>query len=355
MIQENMELRRAAILVASLDRQTADSLLDALPSAKATEVRQAIMSLAEIDPAEQQSVIHEFLAGERIREDMALQAETSPPACDEAVAVDSPALVDQPPEQVPLHECNVARLSRLLRHEQPLTIAACLSRLTPTQAVAVVQNLPRDVRGAVLKRTAELQAADPEALAEIESELNQLLQQDIEHQTKTSDGIARLQAMFHHLDSSDRQVLVDDLSQHDRQLATRLNQLAGPGVLRSSSQSATRQTTLPHTASTPSLGLEFHDIRLANDATLGKIFQRCDFETAVLALAGATEQMADELLGRLPVGIARRLRRRLADPGPIRLRDITVAQTSLIELAEQLHLQGVVRMTFPDHRFVASA
>ena len=50
MLQENMDLRRAAILVASLDRQTADSLLDVLPSAKAAEVRHAIMSLTEIDP-----------------------------------------------------------------------------------------------------------------------------------------------------------------------------------------------------------------------------------------------------------------------------------------------------------------
>src|SRR4051794_6049029 len=54
-------LRKAAILIASLETRSADQLLDQMGEQQAAKVRHAIMELPDIDPAEQEAVIHEFV------------------------------------------------------------------------------------------------------------------------------------------------------------------------------------------------------------------------------------------------------------------------------------------------------
>src|ERR1700676_5285517 len=56
----NPALRKAAILVSSLDRATADRLLDQMSAEQASLVRQAMVELPEIDAGEQNRVIDEF-------------------------------------------------------------------------------------------------------------------------------------------------------------------------------------------------------------------------------------------------------------------------------------------------------
>src|ERR1700678_3002870 len=54
------DLRKAAILVSSLDRDTADKLLDQMSAEQAALVRRAMVELPEIDAGEQNRVIDEF-------------------------------------------------------------------------------------------------------------------------------------------------------------------------------------------------------------------------------------------------------------------------------------------------------
>ena len=54
-------IRKAAILVDSLDQATADDLLEQMGSEAARLVRQAMVDLGDVDPAEQRRVIDEFI------------------------------------------------------------------------------------------------------------------------------------------------------------------------------------------------------------------------------------------------------------------------------------------------------
>ena len=60
MPNEDRALRRAAILVASLDTSTADALLAQMPGEQADLVRRTIVELGDVDPAEERAVIDEF-------------------------------------------------------------------------------------------------------------------------------------------------------------------------------------------------------------------------------------------------------------------------------------------------------
>src|SRR5581483_9328663 len=53
-------LRKAAILVASLETEMADKLLEQMPEEQAAPVRRMVVDLGELDPREQDNVINEF-------------------------------------------------------------------------------------------------------------------------------------------------------------------------------------------------------------------------------------------------------------------------------------------------------
>src|SRR5687767_13904793 len=56
-------LRMAALVVASLDDDAADALLDGLPRAQAEALRRAVVALDRIDAREQEDAIAAFLRG----------------------------------------------------------------------------------------------------------------------------------------------------------------------------------------------------------------------------------------------------------------------------------------------------
>ena len=56
----NLGLRKAAILVASLDQAAADVILDQLGPEQARQVRRLAVELGDLDQQEQQRVIDEF-------------------------------------------------------------------------------------------------------------------------------------------------------------------------------------------------------------------------------------------------------------------------------------------------------
>ncbi len=60
MKNRHQALRKAAILIASLDRETAAGLLDQMNAEQARAVREMIDSLGDVARPEQQAVIEEF-------------------------------------------------------------------------------------------------------------------------------------------------------------------------------------------------------------------------------------------------------------------------------------------------------
>jgi len=68
-------LRKAAILIASIDTKSADAILDQMPAEQAAQVRLASMELREIPAQEQEEIIQEFLQGNAIRSPRATKSQ----------------------------------------------------------------------------------------------------------------------------------------------------------------------------------------------------------------------------------------------------------------------------------------
>jgi hypothetical protein len=94
----------------------------------------------------------------------------------------------------------------------------------------------------------------------------------------------------------------------------------------------------------PEIQLEFDDLLELDDRSLAAVIAAAQAELALLALTGAPQRLVDRVLKQLPRGEAKALRKRIAQTGPLRLRDIQRAQEQLARIATRLAANGEIRM-----------
>lgn len=329
-------IRKAAILVASLDRPAADRVLEQMDPQQALLVRQAMVDLGEIDPQEQRRIIDEFF---RIRPMVPQKdppgieldsrpasrqwpvpsAQSSDLITDAAVSTDHwPDPADGPPFRF-LREAEAEKLARILVVERPQTIALVLSHLPPEQAGSVLVRFARSLQVDVIRRLVDLEETEPEILREVERALESRLSEQVRMQRRRAAGLSAVAGI---LDASSQRVemqILENLALHDQQLADKLG----------------RQQ------------LQFSDLACLADTTLATVFAAADPQLAVLALVGAPPELLERLLRQLPQSEAKFIRHELDHLKPIRLSDVEEARRQIAQLARRLAIEG--RITLPCH------
>jgi flagellar motor switch protein FliG len=315
-------IRKAAILVHSLDRATADRVLEQMGPQQAQMVRQVILDLGSIDPKEEREVLAEFCRASRpatepvagVEIDEALAKKFSPPTL--APAAPEPA---QRPAEPPfrfLREAEVDKLARVLLPERPQTVALVLSHMPPEHAGNVLARFPSKLQVDVIRRLVDLEETDPEILEEVERGLKSRLSEQVRIERRR---VAGLPAVVGILEACQRQIgmqILDNVSLHDRTLAEKLN----PG------------------------GFELADVAELDDESLAVTLRAADAELIMLALVGAAPPQVGRFLALVPEAQARQIRRELGELGPTRLSDVEEARQRLVELARRLAIQGRVRL-----------
>ncbi len=334
------KLRKAAILVASLDQVTAESVLAQMDPEQAEEVRHSILHLGEVDPLEQDRVIEEFfhvgpptafknlpgieLDGDLVRR-LAIPSTTlhsDPPASEsDSDEPDS----DEPPFRF-LHEAEFETLAPFLKREHPQTIAVVVSHLPATRAAEVLAELPAVLQVDVIRRLVDLDKADPRMLREVERGLQAWLSEQDRHSRRRTAGLAAVSDILSAASGDTRRRILTNLTRHDRSLAGRLR----PNRFR------------------------FAELLQLDDDTVTAVLRAADPELLVLALAGASAEWVARFTRRLPSDAARRLTRGLTHLGPTRLADVEDAQQALADLAVELEAEGRISLTIEHHISVAA-
>jgi flagellar motor switch protein FliG len=328
-------IRKTAILIDSVDQPTAEILFAQISLEVAAQVRTALLELGDVDPQEQTQVLAEFLEV-GVRSSLKLPptesdslpqpptAEPLPEAHTETAAAGANDLPDGMRE-VPQVESPTAALARGLAQEHAQTICLVLANLPPQQATALLQQLPPARQSEVLRRLTQLEAAAPEVLADVGSELQpwglsaaESLPDSPERASWQASGPPAACAN----DAPPWQASARGTMPEDRRPA---------------------QPCRAESGDAPPLA-DFDDLVRLDDGALARVFAAAAPEIVLLALSGANRDLIDRLVCRLPASAGRTLRRQLETLGPTRLRDIEAAQQQLAELAGQMCRQGLIRV-----------
>ncbi|MFO7907894.1 MAG: FliG C-terminal domain-containing protein [Planctomycetota bacterium] len=367
----NEALRRAAILIASLDTHSADALLEEMSPDQATLIRNAVLELGEIDVVEQQEVIQQFVgnqspptafsdAGSDIIPDLARKLDRDPNANSNSnteVSNQTPGQPDNRPFAF-LDSVESGELARVLLGEHPQTVAIVVAHLAPDRAADVLGHLPRQRQTDALMRIARLDVPHPDVIQDLEHEMHGLLVNQGLHEAVGADGVAAVTAILHNTAGPARQDLVANLAQQDRTLA---KQLRGPQSgqeprgseptrpLPDRGNTSTPpsdplagagpdQKTSPKKPFTPSV--HFSDLEHLDGPALVQILNRCPPNTTLLALVGASRKLVERISEQLPKDEAAQLDQKLQAIGPLRLDDVQRAQRTMSEVAQQLIDEG---------------
>lgn len=377
-------LRKAAILISSLDARSADALLDQMGEAQAQRVRAAVMELDDIDPREQEEVIAEFLGGRKptpasadaydgleLSGSLAAALQGSPASLSGTSSQPMPAAEATRGSSRPfgfLHDAPTQIVARHLQQEHPQTIAVVLAHLPPPRAAAIVMQLSSSLQTEVLLRIGEMEEMDAEIVREVERGLEAALADELKASRRKGSGVAALEAILQAAGEG-RAKLVASVAARDEQLAAQVDRPASatsvPKHQRSPSWAeewteptpAPRRGAVAAPVSVPeepnSPAIEFVLLGKVDDHGWARILRAADPQTSLLALAGATPELVARLLKQLPPRDARALQRKMEQLGPVRLRDIEHAQQQLARIAALLAARGEIRL--PQQRPFATA
>ncbi len=299
-------VRRAAILVSALDVQSADDVLDQMPSEDASRVRRAMIDLGDVDADEEEAVIAEFLRNGPAElqhapawDDDGVELQLSPAA---SVAEAAQARPFYALEQI---ECEP--MAALLSGERPTTIALAISRLPAERGRCVIAELPPDLRVEVQASVKKLKSADRFVLQEAERELHLLVDQ-IRRTPGTPVTIRPRLAETAAIDEPPVQSFDEPPA----------------GALQDQVQPIFQGKC------------EFADLVYLEDLALAEVFQLADPQVALLALAGASRELMERLTAQLSPRDAKELRRSLMSISAVRLSDVERAQHELALLADEV-------------------
>lgn len=309
-------IRKAAILVASLDQAAADLLLNRLGRERADLVRQAVMYLDEIDAEERQRIIDEFhrigpMVPGQSPSGIELDRLPPKPAAGPGGQAFLPAssLADDGSRPFDfLRETEDAKLANLLCSERPPTVALVLSHLPPDRAGEVLACLTPALQVEVVRRLVDLENTDAESLREIERALEARWSQQFAIERQRDAGPEAVAKILAACDPRIRGRILDNLASHDQALAEQLGDRP----------------------------LAFDDIAKFGDAALLAVYRAADPEVFRLAFLGAPPTLTERLLRLLPPKESKQLRHKLDHPGPLCLSDVEEARRQIAVLAQQI-------------------
>lgn len=309
-------IRKAAILVASLDRAAADAVLELLAPEQARQVRHAVVAMDDIPAAEQEKVLDEFARlrpGKPSRETpgVELAGRLAQEIGWGAANYGGQESAEEEPSGRPfrrLRDAEGEKLARLLSGERPQTIALVLSHLPPRQAGGVLVRFPADLQAEVVRRLVDLEETDPAILREVEKTLEARLSRQVPMQRRRVAGMEALSGILEESSSEVSMKILDNLSVRDRKLAQRI----GP----------------------PSLS--FEDLEEMDDASVAAAFRAVEPGWIMPALLGAPPRLIERALRGLPYEQAETIRNQLNNPGPIRLSDVETARKRIAEAARRM-------------------
>jgi flagellar motor switch protein FliG len=320
-------LRKAAILLDSLDDATVDALLRQMAPAESNRVRREVAALGEVDPEIQRQVVAEFRSGASPRDPYPNGIELDDSLV-QKISAAAPSL-----GAPSAGDSEADTLVQFLKHERPQVIALVLSHLAPDRAAKVLDRFEANVQGHVLHCLSHLDETDPAVLHDLEDHLHLQLREHIRLRKCQAAGAAAVSAILAKVDSRKRSIVLQNLADRDRDLANRLQSQS-----RGSHSSGTYES-IEVTEAPDGLPIEFTGFdrlyHLTNEE-LRKVMSRAKSEVVVIALAGADAPLVERVLKCLPPKQSRLLARALKHLGPTRLGDVEEAQLALARLADDV-------------------
>lgn len=215
-----------------------------------------------------------------------------------------------------ISEMEGRQIFNLVKNEQPQTISFLLSYLDSAKSAEVFGLLGPELREEVIERLGTIESTSLELVSKIARSLG-----------KHYDAKAR--PAFHR--SGGVRAVADLLNQLDKEMG---KNLLGRLEERNAELSAAIRKKL----------FSFEDLSRLQPSDLQRVLREVDSSSLAVAMKSASESLRDRIYGSISKRAAEGLKDELQMLGPVRLKDVEVAQDSIIQVVRRLEEEGQITL-----------
>lgn len=318
------DLRKAAILLLSLDKPLAAEVLSQLPRRQVELVTIEIAKLEGVTKEEQEKVLEEFsnLARNRVpmeRGGMDLATELLKQSLGESGSGEVLDAVRQSMNAIPfgfLQKAGADNLLTFVSEEHPQTIALILSHLPSAMSAEVLAGLPSNKQIEVIRRIATMEQTSPEVIHDVEASLQGRMTSTFNQQLEKAGGVPRVAEILNVTDRMTNKGILESLEQEDAELVDDIRRLM----------------------------FVFDDLLKLDNKAIQALLKEVDNPQWAVALKGASEEIRQKVLGNLSQRAADMLREEMDYLGPVRVSDVESMQQQIVDAVRRLEDAGEIEI-----------
>ncbi len=321
------ELRKAAILVASLPEEQAVDVLSRLDPKQVELVSIEIARLKGVSADEQDLAINQFAqsnpgssgfdAGGLERAKQLVQLALGKNA---STALDN---IRQSIEAVPfafLRNVDSQNILTYVIDEHPQTIALVLSHLAPPTSAQILAGLPPDRQLSVIQRIAAMGQTSPDIIHEVEKGLERRMSSVMSQSFDKAGGIDAVAEILNVSDRATERTLLENLSQEDPDLVEDIRRLM----------------------------FVFEDIGRFSDKDMQIVLKNVESSQWAMALKGASSELKDKIFKNMSQRAGDMLREELGFLGAVKLSAVEAKQQEIVDVVRRLEDSGELDLSAND-------
>jgi len=316
-------LRKAAILMISLDTETASKIMGSLSTDECEQISMEIARLEDdITPEIRDTVVREFhqiqLASKYIESGGMEYART---LLEKSLSPEQAAAIleslEQSIQETPFHflkQADTENLLTFIQDEHPQTIAMILAHLHPKQSAEVLAGLTPKKQLEVVKRIARMEQTTPEAIRTVEQGLESRLASIVNQDLEKAGGVDSIAEILNLVDRTTEKGILENLEEDDPDLVEQIRRLM----------------------------FVFEDVILVNDKGIQSVLKEVEHDELALALKTASEELKTKIFKNMSERAATLIKEDMEFMGPVRLSDVEGAQQRIVDIVRRLEEAGEV-------------
>ncbi|MFN8948083.1 MAG: flagellar motor switch protein FliG [Alphaproteobacteria bacterium] len=215
-----------------------------------------------------------------------------------------------------LGNVNEQILATYLKSEYPQTVSVVLSKIRPDHASKVLAALPEDFAVECMNRMLRMESVQKDILDKVETTLRQEFMSNLAR-TQKRDAHEQMAEIFNTFDRQTEGRFMTALEDRNRDAAERIK----------------------------SLMFTFEDLSRLDSGSMQTLLRSFEKDKLALALKGASPTLRDQFFASMSERAAKILKDDMESMGPVRLKDVDTAQTSLVALAKELADKGEIMLS----------
>jgi flagellar motor switch protein FliG len=316
------DLKKAAIVLLSLEKPKAARVLNHLPKDLMELVSLEISRTSDVTKAEQEEAINEFREAYDSRTviergSLNLAGELLAQSVGEKEASEIMKNIKNTLKSVPfgfIHKFKAGDVLNFISEEQPQTIALIMSNLPTGLAADILKDLPPDKQLDVVRRMASMEQTSPELVEMVEASLKNRMVSLSDHQSDQLSGVPFVAQILNIADRATSKNILDTMGLDSEELVEEIQRLM----------------------------FVFDDIAKLDDKSIQAVLKEVDNAQWAMALKGVSEEIRVKIMGNLSKRAAENLEEEMGYLGPVRVSDVERVQQEIVDTVRRLEEAGTI-------------